>query len=190
VNRLFVAVWPPDSLLNRLRALERPERPGLRWTSTQQWHVTLRFLGGVDLAGEGLLEEVLAAVATEAAPVEVSAGPTPRSFGRGVWVLPVSGLEPLAQRVTEATRHVGQAPPDRPFRGHLTLARARRPAALQGLPATPASDRWMVSDMTLVRSDLLADGARYHVVSRWPLSGQPGLLPGNCVGPPPTIRPS
>jgi RNA 2',3'-cyclic 3'-phosphodiesterase len=169
VDRMFVAVWPPASVLDRLRGIERPARPGLRWTSEDQWHVTLRFLGNVDDVGQVALRQALGQIAAGGAPVDVTTGPEPRALGRTVWVLPVEGLETLAGVISAATDHVGQPPPDRPFRGHLTLARARRPAALDGLPAAPVTDRWTVTEVTLVRSDLQAEGARYDVTDRWSL---------------------
>ena len=43
--RLFVAVWPPADVIDGLRGLERPSVDGVRWTTPDQWHVTLRFLG-------------------------------------------------------------------------------------------------------------------------------------------------
>ena len=46
--RLFVAVRPNEAVLDAVAGLARPERPGVRWTTQPQWHVTLRFLGGVD----------------------------------------------------------------------------------------------------------------------------------------------
>ena len=46
--RLFVAVWPPESVVEMLLGLDRPEGPELRWTTEPQWHVTLRFLGEVE----------------------------------------------------------------------------------------------------------------------------------------------
>jgi RNA 2',3'-cyclic 3'-phosphodiesterase len=179
-GRLFVAVWPPASLVARLRQLDRPARPGLRWTTEDQWHVTLRFLGAVDRDACGPLRQALARVAAGSNSVEAHAGPAPRALGRGVWVLPIEGLEPLATRVRCATAEVGQPVGERPYRGHITLARARRPAALAGL-AQPAgapgagsfgaADHWRVADLSLVRSELRADGARYRVVAEWPLAG-------------------
>jgi 2'-5' RNA ligase len=175
VARLFVAVWPPASFVPRLRELPRPARPGLRWTTEDQWHVTLRFLGQV---GEiGIVPGVLAEAAALTPPVEARAGPSPHALGRGVWVLPVEGLQALAGRVAAATREIGQPPPDRSFRGHLTLARARRPAALSGLAELvpgELSARWRVTEITLVQSDLRPDGARYEVLARWPLQGGDG----------------
>jgi 2'-5' RNA ligase len=170
VNRLFVAVWPPASVVDHLRALERPGRPGVRWTSEDQWHVTLRFAGDVDDGGQLALRNALGQVAACVAPVDVRAGPVPQALGRTVWVLPVKGLEALAGTIGDTTRGVGQPPPDRPFRGHLTLARVRRPTSLDSLPASPLTDRWTVTEVTLVRTELRAEGARYDVIDRWSLS--------------------
>src|SRR5947209_3556899 len=72
VARLFVAVWPPASLISQLRSLDRPARPGLRWTTEDQWHVTLRFLGGVDEIAQGQLRRSLGDVAAGLDPVEVT----------------------------------------------------------------------------------------------------------------------
>ncbi|MGH9057651.1 MAG: 2'-5' RNA ligase family protein, partial [Acidimicrobiales bacterium] len=66
-------------------------------------------------------------------------------------------------------------------RGHLTLARARTPAALTALrrswkpTAVPAAS-WTVGEITLVQSDLRASGARYQVLHRWAL-GPNGMCP-------------
>jgi 2'-5' RNA ligase len=178
VARLFVAVWPSTSLLTQLRGLERPSRPGLRWTTENQWHVTLRFFGRVEEAGEATARQALGRVAAATAPPRASAGPAPRRLGPSVWVLPVEGLESLAESVADATREVGQPPPGRRFRGHITVARARRPGALAGLPVTGVSDQWTVGELTLVSSDLRPQGARYEVIDRWTLQAGAGGLAG------------
>jgi 2'-5' RNA ligase len=172
VARLFVAVWPPPSLVARLRELDRPVRPGLRWTTEDQWHITVRFLGSVDADTQDRLQVLLGSVTAQLEPVEASTGPGPRALGRTVWVLPVEGLGTLAARVASVTRQVGEPPPERPFRGHITLARARRPAALGGLDTLAGGqigERWRVTEITLVQSDLRPQGARYQVVGRWAL---------------------
>ena len=45
--RLFVAAVPPAAVLDQIAELTRPEIEGLRWTTRDQWHATLRFLGRV-----------------------------------------------------------------------------------------------------------------------------------------------
>jgi RNA 2',3'-cyclic 3'-phosphodiesterase len=175
VPRLFVAVWPPDRLMAQLRGIERPARPGLRWTTEDQWHVTLRFLG--QMADEDVdgLRAGLAGLARQAVPLAAEAGPRPRALGSGVWVLPVSGLESLAGDVLTATRAIGGEPSPRPFRGHITLARtrerdrARARASLSGLDGPAIRQSWTVDEISLVRSELHPAGARYEAIGRWPL---------------------
>ena len=78
--RLFVAVWPPDDVLDRVAALERPDVAGLRWTTRHQWHVTLRFLGPVDDVGA----VVDALAGSEAPAATVTVGPAVGRFGHRV----------------------------------------------------------------------------------------------------------
>lgn len=172
MSRLFVAVWPPDDLVRWLRSMDRPERPGLRWTTEDQWHVTVRFLGDVPDESVGAVAGGLGEMVGRLGPVPVRAlaGPRPRGLGGRVWVLPVAGLDGLAAAVVTATSGVvPMEEPPRPFRGHLTLARTRRPGSLSGLPAPAVESRWDVRELTLVRSELRPTGARYEVVERWPL---------------------
>jgi LigT like Phosphoesterase len=50
VARLFVAVWPPDEVLETLRAPGRRDRRGVRFVHPNKWHITVRFLGQADPA--------------------------------------------------------------------------------------------------------------------------------------------
>jgi 2'-5' RNA ligase len=181
VSRLFVAVWPPPELHGRLQRLERPDVPGVRWTTEDQWHVTLRFLGDVgDLdsgGGRQVMSDLTSALGKAAAgqaPLAASVAARPRPLGDRVWVLSVTGLDGLAAAVVAATRSVVPpgAPDRRRFQGHLTLARARRPGGLAGLGALAWPDLggpWPVGEITLVTSLLRSDGARYQIESRWRL---------------------
>jgi 2'-5' RNA ligase len=168
-----VAVWPPEAVVARLRALPRDAHPGLRWTTEPQWHVTLRFLGAVaEETIEGVSRRLARAAAT-ARPTEAIAGPRAGRLGPGVLALPVGGLDRLAAEVGAALGPDREGPArGRPFRGHLTLARARRPAALATVALPELAATWPVEGITLVRSDLRPDGAVYTVLGRWPL-GRP-----------------
>jgi 2'-5' RNA ligase len=167
--RLFLAVWPPADVLERIAALDRPAVPGLRWTTSGQWHVTLRFLGSVE--EPDLVVHALTGLAGWPA-VQVSAGPAIGRFGQRVLHLPVSGLDGLASHVVAATAHLGRPPEDRPFTGHLTLARVAKNARvdLRPLTGTPLAGSWVVDEVRLVESHLSSSGPRYEVRTRIPLS--------------------
>ena len=169
--RLFVAVWPPADVVEALARLHRPEVPGLRWTTVEQWHVTLRFLGSVELEDAGPAFRRI-----EGRAAEAELGPVTGRFGRRILHVPVRGLEELAAATVAATAGVGRPPDRRPFSGHLTLARARHPRGvdLRGLAGAPVAGRWRVEELTLVASHLGGGrAARYEVVERLALPAPP-----------------
>jgi len=163
--RLFIAAWPPAPIIEELAALPRPDEPGVRWTTRDRWHVTLRFLGPVELADA---QEGLARIA--AAPAEARVGPRVARLGRQVIVAPISGLDELADATVLATAGLGQPPDPRPFAGHITLARLGHRGACR-LTGHALSGAWPVTEITLVTSDLGRSGARYRTVARRRLSG-------------------
>ncbi|MCZ7630359.1 MAG: hypothetical protein M5U19_15570 [Microthrixaceae bacterium] len=65
-------------------------------------------------------------------------GPAVGTLGDRVVMVPVVGLEDLAAQVRRCTQGIGR-PPEHPFRGHLTLARARSRAV--GPPSVNRSAR-------------------------------------------------
>jgi 2'-5' RNA ligase len=173
VPRLFVAVWPDDDVLSLIAGLPRPEVEGLRWTSRDQWHITLRFFGSVEL------EEAAVALRSVSAPATTaSLGPETGRFGKRVLHVPVEGLDVVAKAVVRATKRVGKPPEPRPFKGHLTLARARdrrRGVDLRPLAGTPVSASWPVTEVCLVESRLHPKGANYEVVEAVSL-GEPRTM--------------
>ena len=84
--RLFVAAYPTTSVVAAIDHVPRPEAPGVRWLSSAQWHVTLRFLGEADP------EAASAALAgLSAGPGEAVLGPSTLLLGDAVLVAPVAG---------------------------------------------------------------------------------------------------
>ena len=171
--RLFVAVWPPEEVVARIAALDRPSVPGLRWTDVRQWHVTLRFLGEVADVDEavGALSQ---APPTVGGPVVARMGPETGRFGQRVLHVPVTGLDEVAAAVTAATAAVGEPPEDRPFRGHITLGRVRRGTRVDLRPFCGLArvGEWEVPSVDLVVSHLHPHGARYETVFSRPV--EPG----------------
>jgi len=144
--RLFVAVWPPDEVLQELVEMPRPAIDGLRWTKPERLHITLRFLGQCNEA------EVQAALSAARLPTaRATLGTRVKRLGRGVLMVPVRGLDDLAAAVESAISQVGLPPPDHPFTGHLTVARFKRKPPPGYRPAVEAS--FAVTEIALVRTE-------------------------------------
>jgi 2'-5' RNA ligase len=144
-----------------IRGLGRPAVDGLRWTTEDQWHVTLRFLGQADVDAATRSLGVVVADRTVA-----TMGPATERFGQATLHAPVAGIDAVAGAVALAF-----GPEERPFHGHLTLARARprRGVDLRPLCGAPLAAEWPVDEVTLVASELHPKGARYEIVARQPI---------------------
>ncbi len=124
--------------------MPRPDVPGVRWTVPERLHITLRFLGEADESAVGDALETLRLPA-----VTVTLGPRVERLGRAVLMIPAEGADGLAAAVTAATRHFGQPPPERPFTGHLTVARFKRKPPPGYAPAVKAA--FEAREIALVR---------------------------------------
>lgn len=186
--RLFAAVVPPPEAIQELAAAVHPLRAmpqaaALRWTGEPTWHLTLAFLGQVDSADTETLAARLAAVASTAdrAP-ELRLAGAGRFGDRALWA-DVRGdtkaLGRLAEDVAAAARATGIDLDDRPFRAHLTLARAggRSGPAPAGVSLAPlvgalsgfSGGSWTAGTLRLIRSHLGIGAAHYETVDEWPL---------------------
>jgi 2'-5' RNA ligase len=179
--RAFVAIVPPRDVLDAVskcswRAKHRPTEVALprllgpRWTTRAQWHLTLQFLGNVDLDAAAA---ALAAVRSVSANVRLGGLGGFPSDRRAtvVWLGVVEGareLSALAAAVKEATTPMLR-PTEAVARGyqpHLTLTRLARPADLRAAAAgagrTAIGPRWMPGRLTLFESVTAAGGVRYR----------------------------
>jgi 2'-5' RNA ligase len=163
MTRLFVAVWPPDHVLDRLNDLERPRDPGVKWVPIENLHITLRFLGDAD-ADE--VSDRLDHVVLPAASAVL--GPAFDLLGERSLITPVSGLDDLAAVVQQAVRGLGTQRERKRFQGHITVARLARHAR----PVRSAGRRFEASfeveEVALVASTLTDTGAIYETVASWP----------------------
>ena len=137
--------------------------PGVRWVEPARWHLTLRFLPAASPAQVASALDTIVMKKTT-----VTLGPAVTSFADRVMVLPASGLEPLAELVLDATRHLGPVDP-RPFNGHLTLARTANGAS-SGLVGHPFSASFIAEAVELIASDPSDSESRYRTVVSWALS--------------------
>ncbi len=163
-SRLFVAVWPPDEVVEQLTLLHRKDQRGVRFVPPDNWHVTLRFIGEADP------NEVADALdRADLATAQARLGPGVDLLAERALVVAVQGLDQLAAAVTDATRHLGQ-PTRRRFVGHLTVARLKPYAAMPRSLGALVSAEFDVDEIALVQSRLDADGARYETLRTWSLS--------------------
>ena len=108
-------------------------------------------------------------VAPTLRPASVDLGPQVSRLGRNVVCIPARGLDELATGVIDATAGLGEPPEERPFRGHITLARLRRRAAC-GLTGAPFHASFDANRLHLVQSITRSEGAEHTVVRSWDLT--------------------
>jgi len=103
-----------------------------------------------------------------AGPVSAQLGPATGRFGQRVLHLPATGLGDVAAAIVSATADLGRPPDERPFHGHLTLARVASSAKvdLRRLIGVAFKASWRVESFALVESRLSPSGARYDVLDR------------------------
>lgn len=164
MTRLFVAALLPDDVVARLLELPRPAEPGVRWAPPENWHVTLRFIG------ESTVDAVLDRLKRARLPAATAElGPTVARLNARLITLPVAGVDRLAATVSELTADLGQLE-QRPFRGHVTLARTR-PGARSTSVGIPFGARFEVVEIAVVVSEPGRSGSRYTVVATLPTTG-------------------
>ena len=191
--RLFVAIDLSDAqrseaertasvLQRRLDAVKASR--AVRWASSPQIHLTLRFIGEVD---DALGARVVDALAP---PLPVSAFSL--SLGRPgvfpgpgrprvIWIGLAEGSDGAAashDAVEARLQTLGLEPEVRPFRAHVTLGRVREIRPPQATALREAMDRLRidpapatVTHATLYRSHLSPKGARYEPLLRTMLAG-------------------
>jgi 2'-5' RNA ligase len=151
--RLFVAAWPPAEVQAALRSISRPDRPGVRWTGEDSWHVTLRFLG--EVADPAPVVEALRTELPGRGERTATLADATTLLGSAL-VVPVAGLRSLATLVRLATSQLGDPPRPDPFEGHITVAHGGRrsiePDLVGRAVKTGAGTTWSVSEVALVKS--------------------------------------
>jgi 2'-5' RNA ligase len=170
--RLFLALIPDaleaEATLRLQRAIAWPA--GAKLVRRENLHVTLHFLGEVDATR---LEPLARAIAVTSPPVEIVLD----RFA--AWTPGIAVLEPAATpdalgalhaRLAQALAGAGFALDARPYRPHVTLARAAQGATA---PVVPEALRWRASRYALVQS---IDG-RYVPLRHHELDGKDAPRP-------------
>jgi 2'-5' RNA ligase len=187
--RLFVALTIPSPVKAALarvhaRLQQSVASSQVRWTTPEQWHITLKFLGWTN---SGSVDPLRAALLKAAAKV-----PAIRLLARGIGFFPARGiprviwagvddgserLTALQRTVQEATAPFTTEEAEVKFAGHITLGRIKsisRPSvdSLRSITRdfTDANfGEWTAQEIELMRSVLSSRGAKYSCLARVPL---------------------
>ena len=178
--RVFVGILLPEALWGAVAALQAELGCG-RAVAEEALHLTLAYLGEVDLPDLERLHEALSAL--HLAPFEVTlAGLDVIAGGDRARVLalklrPNPALEALQAKLVQAARRAGLELERRRFRPHVTMARfnaglGETQAARLGHLLESRGDvvlpAWRVTGFALIRSHLTRQGAEYEVLADYP----------------------
>jgi 2'-5' RNA ligase len=166
-RRLFFALWPDDAVRAAMRAAfgAAVSAAGGRAVPDGNLHLTLEFLGAVAARRCDALETLGAALSFAAGVVELDRldyWPRARTLVAAPSAPPASLLA-LQAALRQELGGLGFRVDTRPFRPHVTLARAvdARPAL------TPPCVAWPLRELALVESLTAAGGSRYTPLARW-----------------------
>jgi 2'-5' RNA ligase len=187
--RLFIAIPVPEPVRDEIICVQQElqllvPRNMARWTRPDQFHFTLRFLGGVPVAGLEPLKESVNAVCLSSQPLQLRAEgvgffPNPHS-SRVVWVGiddQAGLLVDLQKRIETAVRPFAAEPDEKTFSGHVTLGRLKNLKPSDALKlaayAQTVKDRtfgeWTAHEIEIIRSELSPTGARHTTLAAFRL---------------------
>lgn len=177
MHRLFVALALPEIVADALSQLQSGLN-GARWTSEENFHLTLQFIGEADRHGLQEIHSALSAVAAPAFEIRLSGcgffgDRKPRALWAGAEASPA--LSFLQSKIATALARAGFPGEKRKFAPHVTVA------YLQGVaPESAAAFAAMhnlfsvgpfpVEAFHLYESRLGGDEAHYEIVETYPLS--------------------
>jgi 2'-5' RNA ligase len=180
--RLFVGLAISEAVeesLERLTLRLRVKDDGLRWSTPDQWHVTLVFLGEVEDAARAKLVQALSTLRQPPLKLRMERlGVFERS---GILYAEVEISEELLhlyEAVAAAVRRCGLEVEERPYRAHITLARARNREgrkAVERLRTVASREQqrlrasWGAEEFLLYESQLSPGGSKYVVRERFAL---------------------
>lgn len=182
VVRVFFAVELPantkDQLTSFIGQLKKKSKANpIRWSKSENLHVTLQFLAEVRSEHVPLMiENVKASVAQGVKHTKMRVGGItlfPNPFRPRVIVLdiyPQDELAVLSGLIGQGIVKSSYAIEDRPFRAHLTIGRIKQP---QGVDLkflsefkTPEVEEIEIGEVVLYRSEPQSDGSQYSVLER------------------------
>lgn len=176
--RLFTAIDPTDEVRQQLRSIQAESELSVRWSTPEQFHVTIRFIGEVDESQAHDYDAALDSLnvgSVECEPYGFDVLPSRRSPR----VLTL-GLErtdeimELYKQVSKILESEGLAPEDRKYKPHITVARldhGDRDAVHEFLQSHKQESfpTFSANELVLYESTLTPDGAIHEPFATYPV---------------------
>jgi len=175
--RTFIAIPLPENVISFISGIqERVKAYGFKasWSRPEGIHLTLKFLGDIDSGDAEIAGEAMSQAVKESLPLSLAA----KGLGvfpgikrpRVIWVGLKGDTFPLIElqkKIEEHLKAAGFPKEDRPFRGHLTLARIKGETDPKKLAEAmkkfgeAESETFTADQVVLFRSELKPSGAVY-----------------------------
>ena len=179
-KRLFVSIPLPDNFQEDFAAaMGKIQIPGVKWTSHENLHITLHFIGYVKEDITHALEEELERVIASVEPVELkferATIAPPNKIPSMIWALfedVGGGYKKLATSLIDALSEFGDNEVKEPI-PHVTLARFDTPTIAQSINleifSPIAAQEFRVSRVELMESHLSQSGPIYTIIRSYEL---------------------
>lgn len=186
--RSFIAIEIPEPVRRNLGDLQKKltqASADVKWVRPEGIHLTLKFLGNINLPDVERLAQALSSVVPAHEPFELrilglGGFPTSRN-PRVVWVGVDQGAEKvlsLQRAIEEKAREVQFPPENRAFKPHLTLGRVRSPKGREALSQmlevhkSTEIGTFQAAAVFLFKSELKPSGAVYTKLGTFSLGGK------------------
>jgi 2'-5' RNA ligase len=144
---------------------EQDAKQAIRWVADQNLHLTLAFLG--DQSRDDLerlsceLDSSLETVSAFSVQVETVSGfPVRRPHVVAAMITENTNLTRLQRRVMNGALKLGLAVDTKPFQGHITVGRIKKPVEI---PPQTVGKSLLIGEVALYTSELTPDGPVYGV---------------------------
>lgn len=163
-SRLFIAIDLPEGLQESIARRSYDVRE-LRWSPPEQLHLTLAFIGKLPVDKMIALDDALSRI--EFAPFELQFDRVGSFGNRTLWLGcgPSDPILALHEQIKDSLYQIEVAIETRPFRPHVTLARAKTPmtstqidqleAALLPTPLAMTVDQFALKNSVLTTTSPL-----------------------------------
>lgn len=183
-KRLFIALNLPSNVRNMLGGViaplqEKNRHIRVKWVETENIHLTLHFLGGVDSDRVGEVEKILEIGCKNILPLQVELGELggfPNSARpKVIWVELKEGrgnLVKLHEQLRKGLTNAGFEADMRLFKPHVTLGRVKVPQVFKGLDGSIEDCKFEVGSIELMESKLGPKGPSYTILKSGVLSAK------------------